>query len=617
MRISQTRVSSGPSGSEREGSGSSGAALPVEWRARGDVARPQPEDEITRLAARLDVPPVVARLLWLRGVDTETRARTFLNPRLADLSPPEGLPNLDTATERLARALRSGERIAVCGDYDVDGMTGTALLVRFFRLAAGDAESQVRWAIPDRERDGYGLSIDAIERLAADDVNVIVTVDNGVTAVEPIRRAVELGIDVIITDHHLPGAEVPPALAILNPRLAAVGTNFDDAGAHDLCGCGLAFQLAWAVADRLKGHGVDPVALKAFLRDAIGLVALATVCDVVPLRGQNRLLVAAGLAAIRRSPHPGLQALLEVAEVGALPLTTEDVGFKLGPRLNAAGRLGKPELVIELLTADDAARARDLARELDAANQERRQIERGVLLLAEAEAQQLVDDGDPSALVVWGEGWHLGVVGIVAARLVDRFARPAVVIGLDGARGRGSCRTADGVDLHRALTDSAAHLGSYGGHAAAAGLDIAHENAPAFREAFCRAVSTQRNGAPPVRVIEFDAETGTDDWSLSLVEAIRRLAPFGNGNPEPVFVVRGAQVAGRPRLMGHASAHLSFALKQATGAIRVIGFRQSAFYDLAASGVPIDLAVTPMVNEWRGTRTPELRLLDMRSASPA
>ncbi len=612
MRISESHASSN-TGSSKTAVALQAEAPAVEWRARVTEPTPTETEAFERLAARLDVPPLVARLLWLRDLRTEPRARLFLSPRLADLSPPEGLPDLDKATDRLARALRDGERIAICGDYDVDGMTGTALLVRFLQIAAKDPDRQVTWSIPDRKLDGYGLSIRAIEALAADGVTLAVTVDNGVTALEPIRLAVERGIDVIITDHHLPGGEeMPPALAIVNPQL--MEGRSAEGSAHDLCGCGLAFQLAWAVADRLRGRGVDPVALKAFLRDAIGLVALATVCDVVPLRGQNRLLVAGGLAALRRSPQPGIRALLEVAKLGALPLTTEDVGFKIGPRLNAAGRLNRPELVIELLTTSDEARGQELAKALDDANQERRLIEQGVLKEAELVAAALVAERDPAGLVVWGEGWHAGVIGIVAARLVDRYARPTAVIAFDGEHGRGSCRTPDAVDVHQVLTDASEHLTSFGGHAAAAGLDIALEHAPAFQKAFEAAVLAQREGAAPTRVIPFDAETDINEWNLDLVESITRMAPFGKANPEPIFIVRGAYVAGRPRLMGQTSAHLSFALKQEHGALRVVGFRLSDFFDLAASGVRLDLAVTPVVNEWRGTRTAEFRLLDMRPA---
>jgi single-stranded-DNA-specific exonuclease len=525
---------------------------------------------------------------------------------LADLSPPEGLPDLDRATERLARAIRAGERIAVCGDYDVDGMTGTALLVRFFRLAGGN----VTWSIPHREKDGYGLSSATIERLAADGVKVAVTVDNGSTAVEPIKRAVELGIDVVITDHHIADGELPPAYAIVNPQLPG-----GSVAAQDLCGCGLAFKVAWAIADRLRGRGVNATELKAFLRDAMGLVAMATVCDVVPLVGENRTLVATGLAALRKSPHPGIQALLEVSDLGRLPLTTEDVGFKLGPRLNAAGRLSRPDLVVDLLTGTDPVRCQALAQELDQANRTRRQVEEGVLKQADAQAAELVSARNPSALVLWGEGWHVGVVGIVAARMVDKYHRPAAVIGFADGRGRGSCRTPPAFNVHAALGASAEHLESFGGHAAAAGLDIRIDRAPAFRAAFEDAVVRQLENTVHQRTLEIDLESHADEWDLDTMYAVRRLAPFGRSNPEPLVIVRGAEVAGKPKLMGQASTHLTFALKQAQGAIRVVGFRQAKLFDLAASGTPLDLAVTPVINEWRGMRSPEFRLVDMRAAA--
>lgn len=589
------------------------------WSFR-PVAAPALQEEIPRLARQLSVPPIVARLLWLRGLHTESRARRFLSPRLADLSPPEGLPNLDQAAERLARAVRSRERVAVCGDYDVDGMTGTSLLVRFLQLAEGD----VTWSIPDRERDGYGLTVEAVERLADRGVRVLVTVDNGVTALAALARAAELGIDAIITDHHLPGAELPEAFAIVNPQLGRPPAlppfervpPAEPDGVDTLCGCGLAFKLAWAVADRLRGrlNGPRHEAFRAFLRDAVGLVALATVSDVVPLVDENRILVSAGLASLRTSQHPGIQALLDVAQVGDVPITAEDVAFKLGPRLNAAGRLCRPDLVVDLLTGFDGTRCRQLARELDEANRTRRSVERGVLKQAELEADRLLDKRDRRALVVWGQGWHVGVVGIVAARLVDRHAMPAVVIGFDGERGRGSTRTPAHVDVHEALSRAASHLESFGGHAMAAGLEIREHNAPAFREAFEAAVGEQLGERGAERELLIDAETHVDEWDLDTVEAIHRLAPFGRSNPEPVFVVRGAEVAGVPKLMGQSCTHLSFALRQSGGAIRVVAFRQASFYDLAASGRPLDVAVTPAVNDWRGTRTAELRLLDMREA---
>lgn len=577
---------------------------PADWVLR-PTAQDAPEGDIEALTRGLDVPPLVARLLWERGQRTPARARRFLSPKLADLAPPEGLTGMDKAAERLARALNAGERIAICGDYDVDGMTGTALLVRFVRVMGGD----VCWSIPDRGEDGYGLSPRMVEGLAAEGAQVAVTVDNGVTAHAALERARALGIDVLVTDHHLPGDELPPAYAIVNPHL-------DGAGDAPPCGCALGFKLAWATADKMRARlGKERMAaFRTFLRDGVALAAMASIADVVPLQGENRVLVAAGLGALRRSPHPGLQALLEVAQVGKLPITTEDVGFRIGPRLNAAGRLSKPGLVIDLLTCDEIEEARALAKTLDGLNQERKAIEQEVLTDALAQARELMEAGPRHSLVVAGEGWHAGVIGIVAARLVDRYGVPSVVIGLEDGSGRGSGRSPDGLDLHAAFTASEAHLGRYGGHAQAAGLEIETGAVEGFRAAFEEAIRTQTGGEALRPRVAIDMRSAVDDWHLESVHALRRLAPFGKDNPEPVFLVPGAEVAGKPRLMGAQNAHLSFALKQDGGAIRVVGFRSAHHYDLAASGQAIDLVVKPVINEWRGTRTPEFRLVDMRVA---
>lgn len=564
---------------------------------------PSPEvDEIT-FARALGTPPLVARLLLGRGLRTPAEARSFLSPRLADLRPPDDLPDIDVAARRLADAVRRRERITIFGDYDVDGMTGTALLVRFFTLAGAD----VGWAIPDRAG-GYGLGPEAVDTLAEQGTQVIVTVDNGVSAHAAIERAASLGIDVVVTDHHLPAATLPPAVAVVDPhRRDASGEG------RWLCGCALAFKLAWAVADRLRGTD-DGARFKAFLRDGVGLAALATVADMMPLQGENRVLVAAGLTSVRATDHPGIQALLACARVGASPLTAEDVAFRIGPRLNAAGRLSRPGLVIDLLTADDAGTARSLARELEAANIERRRIEQGVLELAHQQADEAVAGHRGHSLVVHGEGWHVGVIGIVAARLVDRHHRPTVVVGFDGPDGRGSCRTPKTVDLHHALSSCSDHLTRFGGHAAAAGFEIRRDKIDAFADAFDRAVGHQLDGEVPLPTLEFDTEVGVDDIDLETVLAIERIGPFGEGNPAPQLVIRGAEVAGRARLMGQNDAHLTFALKQSGGAIRVVGFKMAHHHELVTSASRLDLVVTPMLNEWRGTRSAELRLVDVRSA---
>lgn len=566
------------------------------------------DEEIPALARTLGVPALVARLLWLRELRSLEPARAFLQPCLADLSPPSILPDVDRAADRIARAVRDGERIGVYGDYDVDGMTGTALLVRFLRdLAGGDAI----WAIPSRDGEGYGLTPSAVNRFASRGARMLVTVDNGIVAHEAVERANALGMDVVITDHHLPADTLPSAYAVVDPHRRDAG----DEGL-DLCGCALAFKIAWAIADRLRNvAGRNAARFREFLRDAVGLVALATVSDVVPLRNENRILVSQGLHALRASSHLGIQALLETSRLPALPLTTTDVAFRIAPRLNAAGRLSRPELVVDLLTATEADAARRLARMLTDANVERRRIEKRVLEAAEQQAEGVLSNRERHSLVVHGEGWHPGVVGIVAARLVDRHHRPAVVIGFDGKDGRGSCRTPSHVNLHTALANCNTHLGRFGGHAAAAGLEIERSNVEHFADAFEEAVRAQTHGEPPLRTIEIDAVASADDWDLDTVESIRRLAPFGAGNPEPLFLVPGAGVAGRARLMGQNDAHLSFSIKRTGGAVRVVGFHQAAHFELTRARRPLDLVVAPMVNEWKGVRTAELRLVDMRESA--
>ncbi len=569
-----------------------------------------PGDETRALAKDAGLSPLAGRLLWLRGIRTAAAAKAFVDPRLADLEPPDRLPDMAVAVSRIVAAIRDKERIAVCGDYDVDGMTGTALLVRFLTLAGGN----VTYAIPDRESDGYGLSVAGVDRLHADGVRLAITVDNGVSAFDALERAKALGIDVVVTDHHLPGATLPPAVAIVDPQRTdlAAGTP-----PSSLCGCGLAFKLAWGVADALP-KAVADARLKSFLKDAVGLVALATVSDVVPLVGENRILVSSGLRALKTSRHEGLTALLGVAGVGATPLTTEDVAWRIAPRLNAAGRLNRPDLAIDLLTATDASTARRLATEIGAANEQRREIERGVAAQALAIAKERVASeaasGARASLVVAGEGWHRGVIGIVAARLVDAHDRPSIVIGLEGDGGRGSCRSTRGIDLHEALVQCKHLLRRYGGHAAAAGLEIERGAVEQFAVAFDAAVKAQAGSAPASSALHLDAEVDPADVTVEAAEEVRRLGPFGAGNPEPRFAVLGARVAGKPRLIGSGSDHLTFALKAGLGAVRVVAFRQSASYDLAASGAPIDLVASLSVNDFRGTRTAELVAHALRPA---
>ncbi len=576
------------------------------------VVAPAAPDEATALARAMGVPRLVGHLLWSRGVRDRAAATSFLTPRLADLVSPDVLPDMALAAARVARAVRGGEPIAVCGDYDVDGMTGTALLVRFLRLAGGTAS----YAIPDRVSDGYGLSVRTVERLAAEGVKLLITVDNGVGAIEALERAKALGLDAVITDHHLPGPKLPPAVAIVDPHRTDGPHRTDQAAgpSSHLCGCGLAFKLAWGTSEVLQRARRDEK-LKMFLVDAIGLVALATVADVMPLVGENRVLVTAGLSALRGSKSPGIRALLEVAGLSAATLTAEDIAWRLAPRLNAAGRMNHPEHAIDLFTTDDPELAATLAQELESANEQRKEIERGITQMALIEAGSRVEGR--RSLVVSGEGWHRGVIGIVAARLVDAHARPTVVIGFEGSGGRGSCRTTGGVNLVEALTQCGAFLTRYGGHAAAAGLEVDRSRLIEFEAAFEEAVRAQQGDVTPERTVTVDAEVSPSEFNLDTAEQIRRLAPFGSGNPEPRFLLRGVRLAGRAKLMGAGSAHLSFVLQAPTGGIRVVAFRQANAFDLVSSGTPFDMVATPTVNEWRGVRTPEFQASSIRPSAPA
>lgn len=572
------------------------------------VVRTPPCPEASRaVAARLGLPPVVAELLVQRGHGEPESARRFLEPHLGQLEPPRGLPHIDRAARRVAEAIAKRELVAVCGDYDVDGMTGTALLMRFFRLVGANA----MWSIPDRETEGYGLGVAQVDRLHAAGVRLAITVDNGVSAHAALQHAASLGIDVVVTDHHVPGPTLPPAHSLVVPLTDEATSS----GMRNLCGCALAFKLAWAVADRVRARmgASGDTAFKQFLHDALAWVAIATVADHVPLVGENRVLAAAGMAALRKSTLPGFVALREVAELGDRRILAEDVAFRLAPRINAAGRLSQPHLAIELFLAEDLDDARRLAQLLDEANTERRRIEQGVTAAAIAVAEQQMASCNPPAIVVAGAGWHLGVIGIVAARLVDRFQRPALVVGLDGERGRGSGRAPPGVDLFAALGAAAAHLERFGGHAAAAGFEVRLEAWDRFVEAFQAGVRGAHQDGEVGPPLHLDATSRPEDWTLDAVEALGRLEPFGRDHAQPIFFLPAVCLAGRPRLMGAQGKHLSFAVRAGNGAaVRVVGWNGHAFHDLVARGAPFDLAATPFVDEWNGTRSVGLRLVAAR-----
>ncbi|MCS6851278.1 MAG: single-stranded-DNA-specific exonuclease RecJ [Gemmataceae bacterium] len=565
---------------------------------------------VERLAAQMRTSPVVAQLLLNRGLSEPTAARRFLEAPLTGLHPPALLPGVSEAARRLLAAVRQGRRIVVYGDYDVDGITGTAILYKALHLLGG----QVDFYLPNRLEEGYGLNIDALRRIAVAGARTVVTVDCGITSVAEADEARRLGLELIITDHHEPREELPPADVLVHPCLPGSGYPFGE-----LSGSGVALKVAWALCQEACGAAKVTPRLRNFLLEAVTLAALGLVADVVPLYDENRILVRHGLQRLWPAPSLGLHALIQEAGLANLPtIRAEDVGFKLAPRLNAAGRLGCARLVVELLTTASAQRAADLARFLEGQNQQRQQLERRIF--AEIR-QQLGDDLDGRpALVLADERWHPGIIGIVAGRLVELYGRPVLLIALApdrdglGRIARGSGRSIAGFPLHEALATCRHHLLSFGGHAAAAGFSLRAEAVDAFRERFCAVAAEYFPDGPPTPPLVLDAEIPLSALTPGLLRDLDRLEPFGPANRRPVFLAGGLRVVGSPRCLGPGERHLSFRVQQGGTSLRAIAFGMAdRLEELLSAQGQVCLAFRPRLNEWQGIRTIELEVVDFQA----
>jgi single-stranded-DNA-specific exonuclease len=549
-----------------------------------------------RLSSALGLHPLAARVLAARGLSDPAEARGFLAARLQDLPDPSTMAGMDAAVARLVRAVEERERIALYGDYDVDGVTSTALLAEFLRACGADVVTYV----PHRLVEGYGLNVAAVERLAREGARLLVTLDCGIASATEIRAAAAIGLPAVIVDHHTVPVELPAALAILNPHQPGCAYP-----TKDLAAVGVAFNLAMALRRALRARGWFGAArAEPDLREALDLVALGTVADVVPLVGANRVLVRRGLEVLAASRRPGLRALKRVAGIAeGAGVSAGQVGFRLAPRINAAGRLDDAGRGVRLLLEDDPARADALARELDRENQARQEIERTILEEALHDAAARVGAG-ARGLVLAREGWHAGVVGIVAARIAERFHRPAVLVALGETEGKGSGRSVEGFHLHEALSACAAHLARFGGHRHAAGVTVERGRVEAFRRAFeAHAAARLRDEdlVPRCR-IEGWIEAREIDERAAL--DLARLGPYGAGHPEPVFALRGE--AGRARAVGAGGAHLKLGL----GRLDAIGFGMGD--RLSACGGAVEAAFTIGLDDWDGSRRVQLRLRDVR-----
>ena len=557
------------------------------------------EAAAVRLADDLSVPLPFARLLAARGFAARESAEAYLNPRLKTLSDPGDLPGMPAAAEAVWAGIAAGKRIAIYGDYDVDGVSATALLVRAFRALGATVEP----FLPHRLEDGYGLTADTVERcIDRHRPALIVTVDCGTYSADAVARARERGVDVVITDHHQSSGAPAPAVAVVNPRLGPPGRPWSE-----LAGVGVALKLAHAVlklAREAGAAGAEGVDLRGFF----DLVALGTVADCVALTGENRVLVRHGLDVLRRAPSIGIRALMQVASLKEEP-DAWHIGFLLAPRLNAAGRLGTAEASLDLLLATDAGRAAALARDLDRANRERQELEQGIVAGAVARIEADFDPARDFAIVVADPAWHPGVIGIVASRLVARYNRPAVVIALNGeGGGRGSCRGIEAVDLALALRECSGLLGRCGGHAMAAGLDIEASRVDEFRVRFNEVIALRVNGRVPPPVLPVDAWLPLDEADEVLLDCIERARPCGQGNPAPVWAARDVAVEDWQVMK---EKHVRLRLRQGAAVCAAVGF------NLAARGRPegrVDVAFEVRRDTWNGRNGIQLQLRDFRPA---
>ncbi len=568
------------------------------------LASPQRE-AARRLAGALHISEVTARLLVNRGLAEPAAAQAFLQPSLHALEDPCRHPGVLDAAALLLEAARTGKRIAIFGDYDADGICASALLMRCFAHVGAEPDLY----IPHRVEEGYGLSCEALQELADRGTDVVVTVDCGISAVSEVAFARKLGIEMVITDHHQPGETRPDAAYVLNPKLPECRFGYEN-----LAGVGVAFKLMWAIGQQLSdGHRVTDE-FKDLMMEALSLVAVGTIADVVPLVDENRVLSHYGLKTLTVSSRPGLNALISVSRLRGDRVSAEDVAFRLAPRLNAAGRMGDARAAVDMLTTCDERHAADLAEHLEQQNRLRINAQNAALRQAEAllaESGQLEQQG---CIVLASPDWHQGIVGLVASRLAESYWRPAFVFAAEDDLLHGSGRSIPGFSLFDAVKQCAHLLERYGGHEAAAGLSLRAENLAAFKEHMDERARGVLGTEPGVPELALDADVDLGSLNLALVKEIDLLEPFGKGNPEPTFMASDLRLVGSPRIVGSNGNHLTFMVRQGRTTVRVIAMRRADWIDelRARKGEPFSLAFEPVINTYRGRTSVELRAEDLQ-----
>lgn len=566
--------------------------MPCIWKPRGE----KPPASIATVAEDLSISPLVAEILWTRGLRNAEEMDRFLSPMLRHMAPPDCIPGLIEAADVIAKAVADGGRIAVWGDYDVDGITSTALLKDFFARRGMD----ILYHLPNRLEEGYGMNVEGVEALREQGADILLTVDCGISDIAPVARARELGMTVVVTDHHLPGETLPDAHAVCDPRLGP-----DDSPCADLAGVGVAFMLAAALNSRLPGDRID-------IRCLLDFVALGTIADVVRLTNQNRILVKNGLLLIKEAKRPGIAALKLVSDYDRhAELGAGQIGFNLAPRINAAGRMGDPGKALDLLLAEDMETAMPIAEELNRVNAERRLQEQVITTEALGQAKKM---RDRAGLVLFAEHWHPGIVGIVASRVVEKHYKPTLMLcAPENGNGliKGSGRSISEFDLFGGLNAVSDLLAGFGGHKLAAGLSMEPDNLEALRDAFDKAVTDEIGPHPLTPTLKLDRELPFSLIDNTLLRELELLQPFGMGNPEPVFASAPVKVA-EYRVFGREREHLKLVLADAETGARLPAklWRMAGELPSDVLGETMRFAFTPKIDRYNGIPSIDLRIRD-------
>jgi len=555
------------------------------------------EHVVQKLAQAINVTPTIAKILVARGVTTFEQAKQFFRPSLADLHDPFIMDGMELAVERAMRAVETKERVAIYGDYDVDGTNSAGMLYLYFQSIGADVD----FYIPDRFTEGYGLSTTGIDRLYAAGVRLIITVDCGITAVDQVRYANSIGVDMIICDHHEAGDTIPAAYAVLDPIKPGCPYPF-----KYLSGCGVGFKLMQGIATRLG----DVESLYQYL----DFVAISAAADIVPLVGENRTLVSHGLRKLNEAPRPGIRGLLECAGIKRGNLGTAQIVFGIAPRINAAGRLGDARRAVEMLIEEDEVRAFQRAQELESDNRSRRTIDEETFVQAQVIAEQMLSEGSRRSLVIHNPNWHPGVIGIVASRIVEKYYLPTVLLTSVDGIAKGSARSIAGFDIHNALKRCESYIEQFGGHKYAAGLSIREDNIAGFRVALDEFAQGAISDEMLIPQIHIDVEVKLSELTPPFFNIIKQFAPFGPGNLRPNFIVRNAEIVGYPKIVG--KDHLKFRVRTNTGYIEAIAFGMGSRMGELTGGTQYDIIFSIEENEYRGTITPQLRVADFRVEAP-